>query len=112
MFSGRAVRLVLLLQMIAWSFAYAQMEIGQITGTITDPSGASVANARVLLQNPLTSRESSVVSDTSGNFRLENVPYGTYILHASASGFSPSSRQVAVRSKRAGRSSLPADNRD
>jgi len=52
----------------------------------------------VLLQNPLTSRESSVVSDTSGNFRLENVPYGTYILHASASGFSPSSRQVAVRS--------------
>ena len=97
MFSRRAVRLILL-QMIACSFVYGQMEIGQITGTITDPSGASVANARVLLQNPLTSRESSVVSDTSGNFRLENVPYGTYILRASASGFTPSSRQVAVRS--------------
>jgi len=97
MFSRRAVRLILL-QVIACSFVYGQMEIGQITGTITDPSGASVANARVLLQNPLTSRESSVVSDTSGNFRLENVPYGTYILRASASGFTPSSRQVAVRS--------------
>ena len=45
MFSRRAVRLILL-QMIACSFVYGQMEIGQITGTITDPSGASVANAR------------------------------------------------------------------
>jgi hypothetical protein len=97
MFSRRTVRLILL-QMLAWCFVYGQMEIGQITGTITDPSGATVANARVLLQNPLTSRESSVVSDASGNFRLENVPYGTYILRASASGFSTSSRQVAVRS--------------
>ncbi len=97
MFSRRTVRLILL-QMLACCFVYGQMEIGQITGTITDPSGATVANARVLLQNPLTSRESSVVSDSSGNFRLENVPYGTYILRASASGFSTSSRQVAVRS--------------
>ena len=70
MFSRRTVRLILL-QMLACCFVYGQMEIGQITGTITDPSGATVANARVLLQNPLTSRESSVVfqapiSDTLG----------------------------------------------
>lgn len=68
MFSRRTVRLILL-QMLACCFVYGQMEIGQITGTITDPSGATVANARVLLQNPLTSRESSVVSDDVAYFR-------------------------------------------
>ena len=97
MFSRRSVRLILL-QMIAWAFVYAQMEIGQISGTITDPSGASLVNARVVLQNPLTSRESSAVSDTGGNFRFENVPYGAYILRASANGFAPASRQISVRS--------------
>lgn len=80
------------------STAFAQIEIGQIIGTVTDPSGARVANAEISLDNPLSGRQMQTVSDDHGQFRIHNVPYGTYVLHVSAKDFTPSSKQFRIRS--------------
>src|SRR4051794_24842283 len=77
---------------------WAQMEMGQITGVITDPADARLANAAISLENPLSGRQTQTTSDDHGQFHLTNVPYAAYILHVSAKGFTPSTKAFTVRS--------------
>jgi len=77
---------------------WGQMEIGRISGTVTDSSGARIAKAQILLDNPLSGRQSQTVSDGQGQFQFENVPYGAYLVQISAAGFNPSSTEINVRS--------------
>src|SRR6185437_9759320 len=65
----------------------AQTSTGQITGTITDPSGAVIAGAKVDLTNVLTQQVWSLTSNASGNFVFPDVVAGTYFLRVSKSGF-------------------------
>ncbi|HZQ25082.1 MAG TPA: TonB-dependent receptor [Terriglobales bacterium] len=78
--------------------ADAQMDIGAVTGTVSDSSNARVAGARVTLDNPLSGRQSQAVTDSQGQFAFDNVPYGTYELHIDARGFEAARRTVAVKS--------------
>jgi hypothetical protein len=78
--------------------AQAQTDVGALKGTISDPAEARVTNARVILENPLTGRRSQTTSDNAGEFVLENVPYGAYLLRIEAVGFQPFSRDLSVRS--------------
>src|SRR5438270_2696012 len=50
---------------------------GSISGTVTDPQGAVVANAAVKAKNVDTGIVSTTTSDNSGNFRLNPLPGGT-----------------------------------
>ncbi len=74
------------------------MEIGRISGTVTDSSGARVARAQITLQNPLSGRQNRTLSDDQGQFQFENIPYGAYVVGVSAAGFSPATTQVDIRS--------------
>ncbi|HEX4486888.1 MAG TPA: TonB-dependent receptor [Terriglobales bacterium] len=76
----------------------AQIEIGRLAGTVSDPTGARVARADISLDNPLTGRQLRTSSNTQGKFRIENIPYGAYILRVTASGFGASAQDVNVRS--------------
>jgi len=76
----------------------AQMEIGRIVGTVADSSGARVQGAQVIAENPLTGRKTQAPSDDRGQFKFENVPYGTYVVSVSAGGFSPSVTRVNILS--------------
>lgn len=69
---------------------------GTIGGTVKDPSGAMVPDAKLTLRNPVTSYEQSVVSDGEGNFRFNNVPLNSYQLITTASGFSAATQTVNV----------------
>jgi len=71
--------------------------MGQVTGVVTDVSGARVANAEISLDNPLSWRQTRTVSDSQGQFHIKMLPYGTYVLHISAKGFTPSSKQFRIR---------------
>ena len=66
-----------------------------VTGTITDPGGAAVEGATVLLINTQQAVLRSTRSDTGGRFRFENVGAGSYELRVTRADFD--NRRLAVR---------------
>jgi hypothetical protein len=62
-----------------------------IVGIVTDPSGAGVPAAKVEATNKETAVAYRTVSNGTGEYRLNNVPVGTYTLTASAEGFAGAS---------------------
>src|SRR5947209_1675902 len=70
---------------------------GSISGTVTDPQGAVVANAAVKAKNVDTGITYPTTSDNAGNFRLNLLPVGTYVVEITAQGFKTASHSgVAV----------------
>ncbi|HXP80160.1 MAG TPA: TonB-dependent receptor [Verrucomicrobiae bacterium] len=69
-----------------------------ITGTVLDPTGAVVPKATVEIHNVVSGLDRSTTTDSMGNFSFVNVPYNPYHLSVEATGFSPYSQDVDVRS--------------
>src|ERR1700690_2141600 len=67
--------------------AFAQVQNGQFTGTISDPTGAAIANAKVTVTNPATDLSVSTTTNPSGNYTVKELPVGLYKLTIEASGF-------------------------
>jgi Carboxypeptidase regulatory-like domain/TonB dependent receptor len=70
---------------------FAGIVFGQSTaslsGTVTDASGATVPNARVLVINQGTGIASSSQTDAAGAYLFPSLPIGTYRVEVSASSF-------------------------
>jgi hypothetical protein len=93
-------RLVCLLTLVSilGSTAFAQaLSAGTVSGVVLDPNNAVVPNASVTIANPITGYTRSEVTDQEGTFRFDNVPPNNYQLTISASGFSPTTQPVNVR---------------
>jgi hypothetical protein len=60
---------------------------GSILGTVTDPTGAVLANATVTATEPDKGLTRSVQTSKSGDFQVTSLPVGTYILTVTADGF-------------------------
>src|SRR5579875_617063 len=60
---------------------------GQITGLITDPSGAAVPSATVIVQNDQTGIVRKVTSNDSGVYLVPLLPPGSYTITVEAPGF-------------------------
>ncbi len=69
------------------SGAFAQGDRGTITGTVTDPSGAVIAGARVTAENADTHNLLETVTTNTGNFTLAQVPVGMWDVAVEAPGF-------------------------
>src|SRR5712671_1266753 len=67
--------------------AFAQVQNGQFTGTVSDPTGAAIANAKVTVTNPATDLNLTTTTNSSGNYTVKEVPIGTYKLTVEAPGF-------------------------
>ncbi len=73
---------------LALSFsASAQVQFGQFTGTVTDPTGAAIPNAKIQVSNPAIDLNLFTTTNASGNFTVKEVPPGTYKITVEASGF-------------------------
>jgi len=70
---------------------------GSVSGTVTDPNNAVVPNATVTIENAVTGYTKTVVTGTDGSFRFDNVPFNSYVVTASATGFSPTKQTLNVR---------------
>jgi hypothetical protein len=66
----------------------AQIPTGEITGTVTDPTGAVVSGALITLTHPATNTQRTVRTNTSGIYDLPALPPGTYNLKVEMQGFS------------------------
>jgi hypothetical protein len=90
---------LLTLVLILSSAALAQgLSAGTVGGVVVDPNNAVVPNANVTITNPVTGYTRSATTDREGTFRFDNVPPNSYQLSISASGFSPATQSVNVRS--------------
>src|SRR5256885_13085383 len=65
----------------------AQSVRGVLTGTVTDSSGATIADAKVEARNHDTGVVSTTVSSSSGGYRFPELPLGSYDITVSATGF-------------------------
>ena len=62
-------------------------QMASLTGTVTDPSGAVVPNAVISIVHTQTGLQRQDKSDVQGRYTMEQLPPGTYVLTAKASGF-------------------------
>jgi len=65
--------------------------IGEILGTVKDPSGAVVPNAKVTAVETATSLTRSTRSTAEGSYTLPQLPVGTYNVTVEAAGFKQAS---------------------
>ena len=75
------------LTVLAGGSLFAQLDRGSLTGLVTDPSGASVANAQVTATHADTNTTFSTRSSESGNYTLPALAIGRYRIIVEATGF-------------------------
>ena len=83
---------------LAPTSGWAQNVYGTMAGTVTDTSGAAVANATVTLTNLDTAQKRSIETDSSGNYTFVNILPGRYKLEGEKTGFKKFVREpIAVQ---------------
>src|SRR5438876_10611356 len=65
----------------------AQIQNGQFTGVVTDPSGAVVPGAAITVRNLDTGLALTTIGNDSGLYTAREVPVGKYKITAGARGF-------------------------
>jgi hypothetical protein len=74
----------------------AQTPTGIISGTVTDESGAVIANAAITITNKTTGATRSVTANASGIFSAPALDPGEYDVRAEITGFRTTVRQATV----------------
>src|SRR5689334_9052709 len=77
--------LPLLLAALFASIANAQT--ATILGTVTDPTGAAVPGAKVIITNTATGTSRTVTTNQAGNYDAPELNIGTYTVKADMAGF-------------------------
>jgi len=75
------ILLVLMFCAAAWA------QTGSITGTVKDPSGASIAGATVVIASPERGITRTMQSNSTGDYNESGLPQGSYDITVTASGF-------------------------
>jgi len=74
------------------SLLQGQATDSNIVGIVKDASGAAVSQAQVTATNSENAVAYRTVTNSTGEYRLNNVPVGTYTIATTVAGFSPASR--------------------
>lgn len=79
------------------SFVWAQTTTtGSVAGTVTDPTGASVPNAKVTLKSASRGGSQDTTTSQLGAYRFDLLQPGSYSVTFAVSGFETVTRQVQV----------------
>ena len=81
------IRLVIVLPLIIRAFGQTAAINGEISGTVIDPSGAPIVNAKVGATNARTGYQQTTTTTSVGLYRLPVLPLGEYSLTVQANGF-------------------------
>jgi hypothetical protein len=74
----------------------AQTALTSLRGTVTDSSGAAVANAQLVIENQASGFHASRATDSGGGYEFPQIPPGTYRITASAAGFGTQSKEAEL----------------
>lgn len=76
---------------------FAQSTVtGAINGKVSDPQGATVANATITVTNTGTNNVTTATTTDDGGFRVSNLQPGIYSVETSVQGFSPYKQERVV----------------
>lgn len=81
------------LALLAAAPARAQRDLGTITGTVTDSSGAVLPNATITITENATGESTKLQASSNGDFTRPALLPGTYTVKAEAAGFRPAEQQ-------------------
>jgi hypothetical protein len=88
--------LVVAFSVVLFTPAFAQSFRGSIRGTVTDPSGGVLPNAKVTAKNIATGLEREANTGPDGGYVIAELPAGEYTVTAQAAQLSPSAQNVQV----------------
>lgn len=88
MFRAACFALCLSLLILPFSAIAQTVAVSDVSGTVTDQSGAAVPNAKVQMIEVDKQQSHATVTDASGRYTLPNLPTGPYRLEVQAAGFS------------------------
>jgi len=79
--------LMLAITFVLAATAFGQSSQGAMGGTVTDPTGAVVPGAQVVVVNAATGAKSQTVSTSAGNYKFTELSVGAYTVTTTAPGF-------------------------
>src|SRR5690349_2651657 len=82
-----AVRFCLLALILFVPLPIWAQAVGAIVGTVTDPSGAVIPNAKITAANVATGVSQSTITSGAGTYTIPNLVVGTYTVTAEGAGF-------------------------
>ena len=96
--SIKSVYLALLLAVLAiTATTYAQTVVtGELSGVVTDPTGAAIVAGKVVLKSDATGETQTAQTNATGEFRFALLRPGTYTLVVSATGFQDSTLKAGI----------------
>jgi hypothetical protein len=99
--NSKVAKLGLAMGIFMWGLLFsdavrAQVAGANLSGTITEPSGTVVTNARVSVKNLTTEQSVETQTDSAGRYNVSNVMPGDYELSVSAAGYSTNTIKVTM----------------
>ncbi|MGA7222797.1 MAG: carboxypeptidase regulatory-like domain-containing protein [Candidatus Acidiferrales bacterium] len=98
---GRLLLFIVVLASILWIpaplRAQSTVATGNIQGTVTDPTGAVVANAKITITNTDTGQAVHVTTSSAGTYNSGSLVPGNYSVRVEATGFKTVQQGVIVR---------------
>jgi hypothetical protein len=82
--------------LLTTSAALAQSTTGRILGTVTDQTGANIAEAAVTITDTQRGTSRLLTTDVSGNYVAADLAPGTYSVRVEAKGFKAAQRAAVV----------------
>lgn len=81
------------LMFLAGAAVYAQATDSNVTGIVTDSTGAALPGAELIARNAATAVQHSASANSEGIYRFNNIPAGVYSITATAKGFGTATLQ-------------------
>lgn len=94
--SWRTPAIIVVIALLGCCQSYAQTDLANLVGTVTDSSGAAVPNCQVQIKNAQTSAVRAVTSDANGFYSAPSLVVGPYTITATAPGFQPTDQTVEL----------------
>ena len=92
----KQVAILLLALFMIFSASQAQQFRGSLVGEVLDVSGARVADAKILIRASVSAVEREATSNSRGEFRVDDLLPGPYMVVVTAPGFADANASVDV----------------
>jgi Carboxypeptidase regulatory-like domain len=96
----KGAKIIFAVWVLALSFLVPILSRAQVTallsGTITDPAGRVVSNAKVSIKNAQTGKSTETQTDSAGLYNVPDLTPGDYVVSISAEGFATKVAKVTL----------------